>query len=308
MNDYLPKVGVTDFFLSTDGIKIRYGIFPAVGNAVASILLLNGHREFLEKYSEFIEDLQARNFTVYSMDHRGQGLSGRVLCDNMKSHNPDFGLIISDINLFVSNVVKPENQQLPFYIISHSLGSHLALRYLHDYPDVVHKALLLSPFSDMDHHGKLYLFFAKIFFKIMNILGFSERFAPGQVRGRSMIDDEEAFSQLTHDPERYQWSQNALNSNPALFLGGVTYGWIKGAMQSIGIIKAKGFMENISTPILCLLSGEETVVNNESTVTLLKRAPNVKIDVIEGARHEIYRESDEIRAVLFEKIEDFLKP
>ena len=43
MIKYLPQMGATDYFKVSDGTKIRYGVFPADGIAVGSILLLNGH-------------------------------------------------------------------------------------------------------------------------------------------------------------------------------------------------------------------------------------------------------------------------
>jgi hypothetical protein len=45
-----------------DGTKIRYGIFLVEGLTVGLILLLIGHREFIEKYTEFIEDFQKEVF------------------------------------------------------------------------------------------------------------------------------------------------------------------------------------------------------------------------------------------------------
>ena len=148
MNDFLPKAGATDYFETSDGMRLRYGVFPAEGMAMGTIFLINGHREFIEKYTEFIDDFRKRGFHVFTMDHRGQGLSDRALKNKRKSHNPDFGRIIRDMDEFVHEIIRPAELGLPVFMVAHSWGSHLGLRYLHRYPNVVDKAVLLSPMMD----------------------------------------------------------------------------------------------------------------------------------------------------------------
>lgn len=306
MNNFLPHKGATDFFKTSDGISIRYGVFPADGMAIGSVVLINGHREFIEKYKEFIEDFQSRGLHVFTMDHRGQGLSDRLLNNPRKSHNPDFKRNVRDIQEFVQEIVRPAELGHPVYMVSHSLGSQFALRYLHDYPGVVDKAILLSPFTDIGQGGFFKLIFVKLFFKFMNLIGMSRMFAPKQAERKSMIDHDVAFERLTHDKDRYYHSQTAIKMNPDLFVGGVTYGWLNGAMKSIKKLKSKGFMEAITTPCFFILSGDEKVVNNQNTFKLIARMKNVKVTTIEGARHELYRESDEYRDVLWKHIDRFL--
>ena len=158
MTNYLPEKGTTDYSKVSDGTKIRYGVFPADGKVIGSVLLINGHREFIEKYSEFIEDFQKRGFHVFTMDHRGQGLSDRALKNRLKSHNPDFDRIILDIKEFVEQIIKPKELKHPLYLMAHSLGAHFGMRYLHDCQGLIEKAVLLSPFTDLDHHGVVFIF------------------------------------------------------------------------------------------------------------------------------------------------------
>ena len=89
-NNFLPKNSSMDFIIVEDGTQLRWGLFPATVEKKATILLLNGHRDFIEKQIELIEYLQGIGFDVYSYDHRGQGGSDRSLSNNKKSHNPNF--------------------------------------------------------------------------------------------------------------------------------------------------------------------------------------------------------------------------
>ncbi|MCB2092024.1 MAG: alpha/beta hydrolase [Alphaproteobacteria bacterium] len=305
---YFPKSGTEAFLTARDGIKIRYGIFPAEKETKATILLVNGHREFIEKYSEFIESLQARGYTVYAYDHRGQGLSGRLLKNPLKSHNPDFGALVRDMHQIVEEIIKPQLKAGPLYLIGHSLGGQICLRHLHDFPASFDKAILLAPFLDLIIGPKPIAMMVKFYFKLLSFLGFSELFAPGQPRNRNMIDHDLTFSQLTHDRERYMWAEQAIDQNPGLFIGGVTYGWLAGVIKSFKIIHSPGYTDAIKIPVLVLLAEQEFVVNNETTLRIFKNAAHVEIETIAGTRHEMYREIDPIRNRVLEKIVNFFSP
>ena len=304
---YLPAKGDVGYFDTRDGTVLRVGLFPAVNSRKATILLVGGHREFIEKQTEFIEDLQKRGFDVYAYDHRGQGGSSRKLENQIKSHNPDFGLIVKDMHEIVARMVKPETLETPFYLIAHSMGTQFAMRYLHDHQNIFDCAILLSPFTNFNIGGKIFTFLTKLYAFLANLVGFSDFFAPGQARNRDMIDQERAFTQLTHDRVRFNWSQDALTTKPELFIGGVTFGWIKGVIKSMNLIRSPGYVEKIETPVLAVLAGDETVVDNEMTLSLLARMKNAEYQIIDGARHEIYREIDEYRNPLLAKIDAFLE-
>ncbi|MDG1995764.1 MAG: alpha/beta hydrolase, partial [Emcibacteraceae bacterium] len=81
---------------------------------------------------------------------------------------------------------------------------------------------------------------------------------------------------------------------------------VKGVLNSIKKIKSEGFIEKIKTPTLFLLSGDEQVVNNKTTLKMLGNMNNVNVTIIEGSRHELYRESDEYRDQMWKKIDAFL--
>lgn len=71
----------------------------------------------------------------------------------------------------------------------------------------------------MDYHEVIYIFFAKLYFTFLTLIGFSRAFAPKKAQRRAMIDHKKAFSGLTHDQDRYNRSQEALKQNPDLFVG-----------------------------------------------------------------------------------------
>lgn len=70
--------------------QVSQGIFKGVGNvplhyayaipanAKATIVILNGRTESVLKYQEMYFELTRQGYAVFSYDHRGQGLSGRL--------------------------------------------------------------------------------------------------------------------------------------------------------------------------------------------------------------------------------------
>ncbi len=305
-NNFLPKKCEVSDLVMRDGVRLRTGYFPAKRKAVATILLVNGHREFLEKYKEFIENLQARGFNVFSYDHRGQGGSDRKLKNPRKSHNPDINAIIQDMHEIVVRLVLPKVAGTRLHLVAHSWGSQFAIRYLHDNPGIFDRAVLMAPFTNFNIGGKTFTYLTKTYAKIASFLGFSKFFAPGQARHKDMIDHEYAFERLTHDRERYDWSQKVLEAKPELFIGGVTFGWLSGVIKSIDTIKTPGYTESIETPVLTLLADDEQVVDNDTTIELVKKMPNAILKTVKGARHELYREVDSIRDGVLADITIFL--
>mgnify|MGYP003631413330 CR=1 FL=1 len=305
-NKYLPKTGSINYITVLDGTRLRWGFFPAMGEKKATILLVSGHREFIEKQTEFIEDLQNLGFDVYAYDHRGQGGSDRKLDNKIKSHNPEFGLIVEDMHEVVMQLINPDMLTEPLYLCAHSMGAQFAMRYLHDHPSVFERAVLMVPFTNFNIGSGIFTFFTKLYAHLANLIGFSEYFAPGQAHHRGMIKHDQAFSCLTHDRTRYAWSQHALDEKPELFIGGVTFGWLKGVMKSMKLLQTPGYVDAIDTPLLVLLADEEYVVDNEMTIKLVGRMKNARYETIKGARHELYREADEFRDQVLEKITAFL--
>ena len=305
-NSYLPKTGAIDYITVADGTRIRFGFFPATGVKKATLLHVSGHREFIEKQTGFIEDLQCQGFDVFAYDHRGQGGSDRKLKNRNKSHNPDFGMIVEDMHEVVSRLIKPESLDKPLYLTAHSMGTQFAFRYLHDHPSVFDRVVLMAPFTNFNIGNQIYTLLTKIYAHLANFLGFSDFFAPGQAHNRGMINLDEAFGCLTHDQDRFDWAEHALDAKPELFIGGVTIGWLIGVMKSMRLLQSPGYVDIIETPVLVLLAKDDQVVDNDMTIKLIGRMKNARFEIIDGARHELYREADEFRNQALEKIRMFL--
>lgn len=290
-----------DFMRTPDKSAIRYGIWCSQKEKKrGSILLLNGRREFMEKYSETIGELIERDFDVYSLDWRGQGLSTRMLADRHKGFIEDFDVYLNDLKMFVSNIVMPKAVD-PLIVLAHSMGGHIALRFIHDHPGMADRMVLTAPMIDI-FTASLTRGCARFISLAANKAGFNRSYVLG-----SAVDLDEKFegNNLTSDPVRFEATGQKIKENPDLALGGVTYGWVSAALKSIDTLHEPGFAEKISAPVLIIGAGEDRIVSVKAQKRICSLLPDCRYIEIPGARHEILRETDAVRSVFWDEFDRF---
>lgn len=256
----------------------------------------------MEKYSETITELNQRQFNVYTMDWRGQGLSSRQLPNRHKGYVRSYDDYIDDLGRFVNHIVKPRAAS-PLIMLTHSMGGHIALRFLHKHTGIVDRAVLLSPMIDIATsfvNGKLLRVFAW--------LGVAAGLATAYVVGSGdygAADQKFSGNRLTSDPMRFRKVQELIARNPDLALGGVTFGWLRATLESIEMLNQPGYAGGIATPILIVMAGSDRVVSMSAQVKICDILPNCRLSVIPEARHEILLETDPIRQAFWKEFDHF---
>ncbi len=288
-------------FKTRDGLSIRFGVWKAKTTpAKATIVLLNGRSEFMEKYLLIIEKLQIRGLDVYSMDWRGQGLSDRSLENRHKGYVKSFNHYIIDLHDFMEKHVLPGAQK-PVYMLAHSMGGHIAIRYLHDYPGKVKKVILDAPMINIKTFPmpiKVARWMATRACKsgkheeyIIGAADFKKMPFPGNL--------------LTSDYIQFQRGQDFVDENPDLVLGGVTYGWLNASFDSMELTQKKEYARAIDTPMLILSAGDEEIVSNKAQKLFSNAAKNCIYKEIKNSRHEIMMENDKILVEFWKAFENF---
>ncbi len=136
-------------FDTHDGLKIRYARYTCDEKVCRGIVvLLEGRSEFIEKYKETVDGLLDRKLDVFTFDWRGQGLSDRMLPNRFKGYVKTYNDYLMDLTRFMERHVS-QRADLPVLMLAHSMGGHIALRYMHDHPGRVEKAVLTSPLIDI---------------------------------------------------------------------------------------------------------------------------------------------------------------
>lgn len=286
-----------------DNLWLRYAVRRREGGAESgSVILLGGRSEFIEKHAETTRELNQRSFDVYSLDWRGQGLSSRMLPNRRKGFVHSYGDYIRDMARFVDTVVEPR-AVTPIVILAHSMGGHIALRYLRNHPGTADRAILLSPMFDI-----LTWPFPRVFAKLLARWavkrGFEHAYAIGS-GDRFPSQDKFEGNRLTSDPDRFLDEKRAVEKNPDLALGGVTYGWLSATFDSIETIAQPGYAEKISTPLLIVSAGSDRIVCRAAQKRLCAGLKHCRLVVIPGARHEILKETDAVRSAFWKAFDRF---
>ncbi len=290
---------------TADGVKLRAACWPG-RKLLGTVLILQGRTECIEKYYETIGELRARGYAVAAFDWRGQGLSDRALTDRHKGHVWDFAAYHRDLDTFLDGFVAsaPELPK-PYYILAHSMGAHIAVRYLHERPEPFARAVLCSPMAYINT-APLPHFIARAIAAAGVKCGLTEAYVPG---GKAYDPARNPFegNPLTHDAERYAREAQLFRANPDLVIGSPTLGWLDAAYRSMAMAGQAHFCAAIKTPALLVYGSEETVSSPDQQALLASQLGQCQALCITGARHEILQETDAIRAQFWRAFDSFMK-
>lgn len=293
------------WLVTPDGAKLRHARFFPAAAPRATVLLLTGRNEFIEKHLETVAELLARGFAVFVLDWRGQGLSSRPLPERERGYVTDFRVYVDDLAQLVREVVEPARAG-PLVILAHSLGAHIALRFLHDHPHAVAAAVLSAPMLDIVT-GAVRPELARRLARLAVRLGAGTRYAPGMTDYDPEHDVFEG-NDLTSDAERFEQRRRLLRDNPSLRLGGVTFGWLDAAFRSIELLTRPTYLRAIDVPILIVEASHDTVVPGTALARAARYLPRCRLATIQRAKHELLSERDAVRAQFWATFDEFLLP
>jgi lysophospholipase len=293
------------FYLSAGTVKLRAARFEAQ-DARNVCVLLNGQTEFIEKYFEVIDDLRARDFSVATLDWRGQGGSDRLLANPLKAHIADFAQYDENLALLMREVVKPmaDAQGKKPIALAHSMGGHILLRRLHDVPGEFAAATLCAPMITIQPRQIPWWIVAAMS-RVINREAPSEEFVWGMAQ-RDHLTLPFNVQIVTSDPVRYQRTHDVLAAHPALRLNGPTWGWLAAALKSILQLHQPGYPQAIATPALMLGAGHDLVCSSASLRAFAGCMPQARYLEIAGAEHELLMERDIFRDQVWAAFDTFV--
>jgi lysophospholipase len=278
-----------------DGVPIRYAEMIAPQEK-AAIVVFTGRTESYIKYAEFAYDLHRNGYSVYIIDHRGQGFSGRMLPDHDKGYVKEFSDYVTDAKTLIDTVVLP-HQHARLFALAHSMGGAILGEYLLDRPQTFRAAVFSSPMFKI--HFPL-LTGGELGASIVAALGDPTDYAPteGPYRtGRKNI--------YQHSPVRFNLLFDGLESEfPEIRLGGPTKGWVSQAIKG-----GRDIRDRASTlqPPMLLLQGElDEIVENDAEDSVCSAAKSCQRMVMRGSGHEVFMENDEIRNVAMDATRTFI--
>ncbi|WP_061223839.1 alpha/beta hydrolase [Leptospira weilii] len=254
-------------------------------NSNRLVIFHHGFGEHSGRYANLLRYFVRSDINFYSFDMRGHGNS-----EGKRGHADSFDLYVRDLADFVSEVFKREEKER-FFLLGHSLGGAVALRYSQEgiNQDNILGLILGSPalMVKVDFKKKLKKFAA----------GFLSKISPSLI-----VDAELDFQYLSHDPDVIEaYKQDPLvHGKVSLRMGS--------ELLEIGskLIKKANVLR---CPVLILHGQEDGLVDVNGSTELYKNLiyRNKRIKIYPGLYHELMNEFPEHRDVVLNDIQTFLE-
>ena len=241
------------------------------------MIFLNGRSEWIEKYAYIAADLALPAGTGFlTWDHRGQGASG-----GSRAHIDHYETFVQDAQHVIDRIVGNK----PYVLIGHSMGALISL-YGTLKGGLKPQALVLgSPLLGLPNRP-VPRPLAKPLSKLLTQVGLGPcSSGAGGFEVASFADNI-----LTHRPDLYQ----RIVAGPYK-LPGATFGWVSASFQAIDVCFNPDYLAKLSVPTLVLGAAEESVVDPDCASNWVQVASkhakaDIELDVVHGARHELFSE------------------
>ncbi|MGF1463384.1 MAG: alpha/beta fold hydrolase [Maricaulaceae bacterium] len=281
-----------------DDVSLRVVYAPAKGEAKGSVVIAPGRTEFVEKYAETMRELQARGFACVCVDHRGQGLSDRLLDNPLKGHVTRFEAYAEDFE----TVYTAFDDRLPGprILLAHSMGGAIGLAVLLRGAVRFDGVLFSAPMWGL---GGLNGAIARVIAEPVAGVA-ADFFAPGA--DRQAIEFDFDANPVTQDESRFDRAAARVKAERALAVAGPTWGWLAQAVETIKHfedVQTVNALKSLETPITVLSAEKERLVNKASHERIAGLLPQSRRTTIPEARHELLQEVDAVRAQVFDEFD-----
>jgi lysophospholipase len=260
-------------------IRLHYRTWEA-SSPRAAIVLVHGLGEHSGRYDEFASRMAAFGFSTYAMDLRGHGLS-----EGRRGQTPNFDAFLQDLDRFRREVQGLADIRLPIFLLGHSMGGLIALRYQQEYNTIFRGAIIVSPWvATAMPVPRWKSTLANAISKALPAMPFANRIDPALLSHDPDVVSAYAADPLVHD-----------RITPRLFTE---------ASHSMGLAFQRA--DRFDDPILFLLAGDDRIVDTSRTQALARGIPSgeVTIKVYPGMYHEVLNERD--RMLVFRDIRNWI--
>lgn len=297
-------------FYGVAGSRVNFVLFEhdeALIPPIKKLIIVPGRSEGYLKYQELCYDFFHAGYNVYVIDHRGQGISQRLLTHPEKGYVQAFDDYSTDLHQFISTQVQADENS-ENYLLAHSMGSAIAARYLQQYQQPITAAVFSSPMFAINS-GIIPDFLAQLLVKTGNNLNTLLSKTPWYFIGQGDFK-ESPFrgNSLMQSEVRYQKFTELYRQTRELQLGGVTFHWLAQAITAREVIFKQ--LARLKIPITVLQAGDDSIVDNQAQNEFCRRlnhlfpasCPDGEPVIFDGARHELLFEKDQIRDQVLSRV------
>lgn len=282
---------------STDGKNnLHVVLWEPEGEVKAVVQISHGMLEYIERYDDFAQYLNAHNILVVGNDHLGHGHT---------AESGDMGYfgdgksktVVEDLHSVTKYVKKLFGENIPYFLLGHSMGSFMTERYIMTYGNEVSGAILCGT----GYTSRFKLGFVHIILSVIKIFkgeryrssslkkaifgGYNKKINNPKSENDWLTRDEKTISDYNND--KYSSFLFTINGYETLF-------------DVINFFENKDNINKIPKNLpVYLASGKEDPVGNygkgvTKVYNLYKKAgiEDVHMKLYEDDRHEIINELD----------------
>lgn len=301
-SEILPFVtkGEKAFYLGERDKKINYFKFKREHRS--AIVIIPGRTEPSLKYSEILFDLKNLPVDFFLWDPRGQGHSERLLDDPQKGYVEKWEDYTSDFKKFHEIELSEYNK---VFIIAHSMGAAISLRFGQLNPELIDGFVLSAPMVEIKTDGYPE-FIASGLMKFLKIIGKKTEYVPGGGPLSGPIPYEK--NRVTSSVERYKMARFIDTTDPRLLMGSPTNNWLYEAIQLGKKVSKKSQRRKIDhIPLIIFQAGKDSYSKDKRQRKLCEEHSQCELVRLEQAKHEMFQERDEIRNVVIKKTIGFIE-
>lgn len=264
---------------TTDGLRL-YLKRCEVANASGEVLIAHGFGEHSGRYEALMQHLTGHCYGVTAYDHRGHGLS-----DGLPGHVESFDEYDQDLKKMVESI-RERCQPKRLFLIAHSMGGLIALRYLARVNRGVDAAVISAPLIAVAVPVPAH--------KLM-IARVGARMAP-----RLRLNNEINPAVLSRDPE----VGRAYAADP-LVNRKVSTKWFAEARRAMEEVAR--WAPQIKTPVLVMHGTDDRLASVGATKKLFEHigSSDKELVIYSGFYHELFNEPE--KQQVFERVTEWLE-
>ncbi len=248
----------------------------------ATMLFVHGLAEHSGRYTHVMKHFADRGFDCWAFDYRGHGRS-----PGLRVHVDRFDEFLTDLGA-AHRMVRGAEPGRPFFLIGHSQGGLITLRYTLTHPEDLEAVVVSSPFLGVHPDSR------------PNTLMRMSAHLLSTVAPRLMLSKPPDAGLLSHDPAVGE----AYLADP-LTSRSVSARWFTEVMAAHRNTYDRAGDLKIRT--LVMQSGDDRLADPAATRAWAAAAPSELVDFVEwdGFYHEMFNELGKER--VFKRVEDWLR-
>jgi len=271
-----------------DGEPVYYVLYRA-SDPRGTVVLLHGFTESAEKYDELAFYFLQSGLSVLLPEHRGHGRSVRTVKDVELVHIDRFEDYVDDLEVLLTQL----DSQLvaPRYLFCHSMGGAVGGFYMMRHPDYFTRAVLSSPMI-APIRGPMPVWLARrICRKIIHKGRGEERFFAAK---RPPAGDKGFLLSCATSRARYDFYTDKKKLLPEFGGNAPTWAWCYEALGVTEKLLSPEDAARVTLPVRLYAAQYETLVRRGPQRRFAALLPNCHMQVIKGARHEIFASTDAV--------------